>query len=374
MSVMPLKTADFKQWIIDLKLRIRQSQIKAAIKVNAEMLRLYWDLGRDIVVRQMDSSWGSGFFEQLSRELKAEFPDMKGFSERNLFNMKQFYLFYNQDNTISQQVVAELDNIISQQLVAKKNSQIHLHFTDEFEKHPIAQIPWGHHIQIFTKCKSVEEALFYVQKTIKNGWSRSMLMNFMETDLYSSQAKALNNFDRLLPDLQSDLAKEVLKDPYNFDFLMLTENYKEKELEDALIANITKFLLELGHGFAYLGKQYPIKIGNRERNIDLLFYHLDLRCYVVIELKTKEFEPEHTGKLGYYIAAVNNQMKKEIDNPTVGLLICKTKNNIDVQYSLESMNQPIGISQYTLSKLVPDNFKSSLPSIEDIERELNSKT
>jgi len=371
---MPLKTADFKQWIIDLKLRIRQSQIKAAIKVNAEMLRLYWDLGRDIVVRQMDSSWGSGFFEQLSRELKAEFPDMKGFSERNLFNMKQFYLFYNQDNTISQQVVAELDNIISQQLVAKKNSQIHLHFTDEFEKHPIAQIPWGHHIQIFTKCKSVEEALFYVQKTIKNGWSRSMLMNFMETDLYSSQAKALNNFDRLLPDLQSDLAKEVLKDPYNFDFLMLTENYKEKELEDALIANITKFLLELGHGFAYLGKQYPIKIGNRERNIDLLFYHLDLRCYVVIELKTKEFEPEHTGKLGYYIAAVNNQMKKEIDNPTVGLLICKTKNNIDVQYSLESMNQPIGISQYTLSKLVPDNFKSSLPSIEDIERELNSKT
>jgi predicted nuclease of restriction endonuclease-like (RecB) superfamily len=229
----------------------------------------------------------------------------------------------------------------------------------------------GQYVQIFTKCKSPHEALFYVQKTIKNGWSRAVLMNFMEADLYQSQGKSINNFDRLLPDVQSDLAKETLKDPYNFDFLMLTNNYKEKELEDALIANITRFLLELGQGFAYVGKQYPIKVGDRERNIDLLFYHLELRCYVVIELKVNDFEPEHTGKLGYYIVAINHQLKKEMDNPTIGILIVKNKNNIDARYSLESSSQPIGISEYTLSKLLPDNFKSSLPSIEEIERELN---
>jgi predicted nuclease of restriction endonuclease-like (RecB) superfamily len=196
-------------------------------------------------------------------------------------------------------------------------------------------------------------------------------MNFIDADLYKTQGKAINNFDRLLTDTQSDLAKETLKDPYNFDFLTLSENYKEKELEDALVANITKFLLELGQGFAYIGRQYPIQIGNKYRNIDLLFYHLELRCYVVIELKVNEFEPEHAGKLGYYIAAVNNQLKKAGDNPTIGLLICKTKDNIEAKYSLESSSQPIGISEYTYSKLLPDDFKSSLPSIEEIERELN---
>jgi predicted nuclease of restriction endonuclease-like (RecB) superfamily len=198
-----------------------------------------------------------------------------------------------------------------------------------------------------------------------------MLMNFIDVDLYKSQGKAINNFDRLLPDVQSDLAKETLKDPYNFDFLTLTENYKEKELEDALVTNITKFLLELGKGFAYIGRQYPIQIGNRHRNMDLLFYHMELRCYVVVEIKVVEFEPEHTGKLGYYITAVNNQLKKDVDNPTIGLLICKTKDNIEAQYSLESSSQPIGISEYNLSESLPENFKSSLPSIEEIERELN---
>ena len=215
--------------------------------------------------------------------------------------------------------------------------------------------------------------MFYIQKTIKNGWSRAVLMNFIEAGLWQSQGKAVNNFDRLLPDVQSDLAKETLKDPYNFDFLTLTENYKEKELEDALVENITKFLLELGQGFAFVGRQYPIQIGNSERKIDLLFYHLELRCYVVVELKVKEFEPEHTGKLGFYVTAVNHQLKKEADNPTIGMLIVKEKNNIEAQYSLESSSQPIGISEYTLSKLVPENFKSSLPSIEDIERELNKE-
>jgi len=372
-----MKDPEFKQWLTDLKARIRQSQIKAMIKVNDEMLRLYWDLGHDIVVRQMDAVWGSGFFKNLSKELKAEFPDMQGFSERNLYDIKRFYLFYSQGNKILHQLGAELENENLHQLGAElqisenKDNIIRHQFGDDFNVHPIFQIPWRHHVEIFSKCKSVHEALFYVQKTIKNGWSRAMLLNFIDVDLYHSQGKAINNFDRLLPDVQSDLAKETLKDHYNFDFLTLTENYKEKELEDALVENIIKFLLELGQGFAFVGRQYPIKIGNKPRNMDLLFYHLELRCFIVIELKTKEFEPEHTGKLGYYITAINKQLKKDVDNPTIGLLICKTKDNIDAQYSLESTNQPIGISEYTLSKLIPEDFKSSLPSIEEIERELN---
>ena len=375
MSTDLVEDPDFKQWLTDLKIRIRQSQIKAAIKVNSELLHLYWDLGHDIVIRQMDSVWGSGFFTQLSKELNNEFPDMKGFSERNLYNVKRFYLFYNQDNKILHQVGAKFrepnPNQAGAEIQSYKNKGIPFLHGDELENHPIFQIPWRHHVEIFTKCKTVDEALFYVQKTIKNGWSRAVLMNFIDADLYQAQGKSINNFDRLLPDIQSDLAKETLKDPYNFDFLTLTENYKEKELEDALVTNITKFLLELGQGFAFLGRQYPIKVGHRERNIDLLFYHLELRCYVVVELKVNEFEPEHTGKLGYYIEAINNQLKKDIDNPTIGLLICKTKDDIEAQYSLKSSSQPIGISEYTFSKLLQENFKSSLPSIEEIEKELS---
>jgi predicted nuclease of restriction endonuclease-like (RecB) superfamily len=277
-----------------------------------------------------------------------------------------------------QQVVAKLEATNRHQLGSdlqqadNKQSIIRPQFVDELENHPIFQIPWGHHVQIITKCKSVHEALFYVQKTIKNGWSRAVLMNFLEADLYSAQGKALNNFSKLLPEPQSDLANEILKDPYNFDFLTLTEPYKEKELEDALTANITKFLLELGQGFAYVGRQVPVKTGKKERFIDLLFYHLELRCYVVIELKAGEFEAEHTGKLGLYISAINHQRKKDADNPTIGLLICKTRDNIEVEYSLESSSQPIGISEYQLSKVLPDKYKSALPSIEEIEAGLKN--
>lgn len=372
-------TTDFKQWLTDLKLRIRRSQIKAAIRVSSELLHLYWDLGHDITVRQMDAVWGSGFFDTLSKELKAEFPDIKGFSITNLKYCKQFYLFYTQDLELLYQTGANSKDTNRRQFADNlqiiKNEYIinHQQLVDDFENLSIALIPWGHHVQIFTKCKCVQEAMFYVQKTIKNGWSRGMLMNFIEADLYSSQGKALNNFDRLLPDVQSELAKEMLKDPYNFDFLTLTENFREKEFEDALVTNITRFLLELGQGFAYLGRQFPIQIGSKERNIDLLFYHLKLRCYVVIELKVKEFEPEYAGKLSYYVTAVNHQLKQNCDNPSIGLLICKTKDNVDVQYALESCTQPVGVSEYKLSKLVPDNLKSSLPSIAEIEDRLKGE-
>ncbi|KAA6332835.1 hypothetical protein EZS27_018694 [termite gut metagenome] len=257
MSVDLIKDSDFKQWMVELKARIRQSQIKAAIKVNDELLRLYWDLGHDIVVRQMDTVWGSGFFEQLSKELRAEFPDVKGFSVTNLKYCKYFYQLYSQNTQIHQQVINKILPQVGENLQIAENeaNSIRPQLGDELKGNRIFLIPWGHQKYIIDKCESVNEALFYVQKTIKNGWSRAMLMNFIEVDLYQSQGKAINNFDRLLPDVQSDLAKETLKDPYNFDFLTLTEGYKEKELEDALVTNITKFLLELGHGFAYVGRQ-----------------------------------------------------------------------------------------------------------------------
>jgi predicted nuclease of restriction endonuclease-like (RecB) superfamily len=363
---------EYKKWLTDLKNRIRQSQIKAAIKVNTELLRLYWDLGHDIVGRQLETTWGSGFFERLSNDLRTEFPNMQGFSTVNLTYCKRFYLFYMQDDSIRQHIVGAIPPLLGgrSQVVDNKRDTILQQVVDELENHPIFQIPWGHQIQIFTKCKSVREALFYVQKTIENGWSRSVLMNFLETDLFSAQGKALTNFSSLLPKPQSDLANQILKDPYNFDFLTITEDYKEKELEDALTANITKFLLELGQGFAYIGRQVPVKIGETERFIDLLFYHMELRCFVVIELKAGKFEAEHIGKLGLYISAINHQRKKETDGPTIGMIICKTKDRVEVQYSLEIANQPIGVSEYRLAKFLPDNLKSSLPSIEELEEQL----
>jgi predicted nuclease of restriction endonuclease-like (RecB) superfamily len=370
-KAMIAKNTDFKQWLVSLKTRIRQSQIKAAIRVNEELLRLYWDLGHDIVIRQMDAVWGSGFFEQLSKELRAEFPEMKGFSVVNLTYCKRFYLFYSQDITIPHQVSGELKNLNSQQ--ADKEDVTFLHQVGE-EIHPIFQIPWRHHVEIFSKCKSTAEALFYVHKTIENGWSRAALMNFLETNLFQRQSKSLNNFERLLPDVQSDLAKEILKSPYNFDFLTLTEDYKERELEAALTENITKMLMELGKGFAYVGRQVPIQVGSKELFIDMLFYHLKLRCYVVVELKASEFDGAFTGQLGVYVSAVNHQIRGEFDNPTLGLLICKTKDNVMAEYSLESSSQPIGISEYELSHLLPENIKSSLPSIEEIEEKLKEMT
>lgn len=262
--------------------------------------------------------------------------------------MKRFFEFYKSDNENRQQVVDDLEKICS--------------------------IPWGHHILIMTKCENVTEALFYVRKTLENGWSRAMLLNFLDVNLYKSQGKAITNFDRQLPALQSDLAKEVIKDPYNFDFLTLTEGYREKELEDALTNNITKFLLELGQGFAYIGRQQPIMIGQKEMAMDLLFYHMKLRCYVVIDLKVGEFDTSYTSQIGTYVVAVNHQLKTEMDNPTIGLIICKTKDNVVAEYSLEASSVPIGISEYQLSKVLPKEIESSLPSIEEIEKSLKAIT
>lgn len=361
MSKLVKVDVNYKEWLIELKQRIRQAQIKAAVKVNTEMLRLYWSIGEDIVMRKAESVWGEGVIEQLSQDLRNEFPTMKGFSPRNLWYMKQWYLFYNQKNTILPQVVAEIER------------------PDETEKLPqvvaeleniIFSIPWGHHRYILDKIKDVQEALFYIRETIEYGWSRNVLLNMLESGLYEAKGKAITNFSRLLPAPQSELAQQTLKDPYNFDFLTMKEGYVERELEDALTENITKFLLTLGNGFAYVGRQVRLVVGGREFFVDLLFYNLKLRCYVVVELKNTEFEPEYVSKLGFYVSAVNHELKHPSDNNTIGLLICKTKNEIVARYSLETSTEPIGISEYQLTKLVPENFKSSLPTIEEIEEEL----
>ncbi len=337
----------YASWIEELSQRYRKSQIKAATHVNSEMLRFYWSLGKDIVTLHAESRWGDKFIASLSADLRLKLSGVKGLSETSIEYAKRFYLLYNKYLTIHPQLVGELQN------------------------NAIWRIPWGHHRYIIDKFfNEPEKAMFYVQKTLENGWSRNVLLNFMDTNLYERQGKAVSNFKAALPAPQSDLAQEMTKDPYTFDFLALTEGYREKELKDALEANIRDFLLELGTGFAYMGREYRIVIGQTEKFIDMLFYNLNLRCYVVVEVKTGRFESEYIGQLGTYVSAVNHLLKKDIDNPTLGLLICKSKDNVLAQYALESSSQPIGVSEYELSQLYPVDFRSSLPSIEDIENEL----
>lgn len=364
------------RWISDLKQKIQQSQIKAAIQVNSALIEMYWDLGKEISERSFENTYGSGFLKQLSNDLLNEFPEIKGFSLSNIKYVKSFYLFYNQNITKSQQVVGEFksdDNSNLQQAAGKFKSGRNQNRQQPANEFPqkLFLIPWGHHIQIFTKCKNVTEALFYINKTIENGWSRAVLLNMISGNLYQSQGKAVTNFSKTLPDYDSELVKQTFKDPYIFDFLNITENFKERELENALIDNIQKFLIELGNGFAFVGKQVEMKVGNQSFFLDLLFYHIKLKRYVVIELKSGEFEPEHAGKLNFYVTSVDKQLRDENDNATVGLIICKTKDDIIAEYSLTDLHKPLGISSYELRKILPDNFKSSLPSIEEIENELN---
>ena len=362
---------DFKSWVSQLKQDIRSAQIKAAIKVNTELLRLYWRMGADICEKQKSASWGDGWLKELSRELMTEFPDMKGFSHRNLQYIRQWYLFYNQEHTIVQQVVAQLEDVNVQQPVAKLDNDMRQQPVAQISEDVFFSVPWGHHLYIISQCKDVSRAVFYLKKTVENGWSRAVLLNYLDANLYERQGKAVNNFNRLLANPQSELAAQTLKDPYNFDFLTLDGEYRERELEHALTHNVTRFLLELGTGFAFVGSQVPLQVGEDTVYPDLLFYHLELRCYVVVELKVTKFKGEHLGQLGVYVSAVNHIKKKPTDNPTIGLLICKTKNNVMAQYALESTNQPIGISEYQLSKLMPEHIQSQLPTIEDIEATLS---
>ena len=339
-----MKDDEYKKFISILKEKVRSSQLKAAIKVNYELLDLYWNLGKEIVEKQKQYSWGDSFLKVLSSDLKEEFPDIKGFSPTNLKHIRYWFKFYN-DFLIGLQAVTQKSDIETK----------------------IKSIPWGHNQRIMYKSKDVKEALFYVDKTIENGWSRSVLEHQIDGELYKRLGNAVTNFDNRLPAIQSELAKQTIKDPYNFDFLTIRDKHDERELEEALVNQITSFLLELGTGFSYIGKQVHIKVGESDFYIDLLFYHVKLHSYVVIELKTEKFKPEFVGQLNFYVTAVNKNIKSDSDNQTIGLLICRDKDNIVAEYSLENISQPIGISQYEISKLLDQEFKSSLPSIEEIE-------
>ena len=345
--------AQYREWISEVSKRFHQSQIKAAVKVNDEMLRFYWQLGKELHDRKDKFSYGQSFYKTISRDLRRELPDVKSFSETNLRYMQKFAELY-----------SEISNL----------PQVGEDFRSE-EIEPLFAIPWGHHKIIIDKCNgNPKKALFFVNQVIQNNWSRAVLLNFLDTDLYERQGKAITNFNLTLPAMQSDLAQEITKDPYKFDFITLTQSYNEKELKDALMDNIQKFLLELGNGFAFVGREYRIEIGSTENFIDMLFYHIRLHCYVVVEVKVTEFESSYAGQLGTYVVAVNHQLKTEKDEPTLGLLVCKSKDDIKAQYALEASSQPLGVSAYELSKLIPENFKGSLPSIDEIESELRKDT
>ncbi len=371
---------DYIQWIKELSNRYRRSQIKAAVKVNEEMLRFYWELGKDIVEMHIEERWGESVIDHLVIDLKQEIPNISGISRRNVYYCKQLYLLYNQYVEIMPQVVAQLDeNKTVPASVSEKSSghmpQVVAQIPSEIAtsiSNDIFSVPWGHHRYIIDKVKGdTEKALFFVHQTVENGWSRNMLLNFLDTDLYERQGKALTNFNRTLPEETSDLAQELTKDPYDFAFTGITGRYNERLLKDALLDNITRFLVELGTGFAYVGKEYRLQVGEREQFIDLLFYNLNLSCYVVVEVKIGKFEFADVGQLGGYVVSCNHILRKEgRDNPTIGLLICKEKDRIQAQYALESSSQPLGISEYELEKFYPEKLEGTIPTIKEIEEKL----
>jgi predicted nuclease of restriction endonuclease-like (RecB) superfamily len=327
----------YTEFLRDLKRRIKESQLKAAISANTELILLYWDIGKEILERQEKEGWGAKIIERLAVDLKNEFPDMKGFSTRNLKYMRKFASFYPDF---------------------------------EFVQQAVAQIPWGHTVRLMELVKDAKQREWYIFKIKEHGWSRDILVHQIESDLYHRQGKGVSNFSRTLPSPQSDLARQTLKDPYLFDFLMLESDAEEREIERQLTYHITKFLLELGAGFAFIGQQYPLEVSGNDYYIDLLFYHLKLRCYVVIELKGGKFKPEYAGKLNFYLSAVDDLLKVKNDNPSIGIILCKTKDKVLAEYSLRDINKPIGVSDYKLTQAIPEEFKSSLPSIEELESEL----
>lgn len=362
---------DYLQWVKELCKRYRQSQVKAAVKVNHVVLQFYWELGKDICNKEAENKYGSKFYAALSRDLRNEMPDAEGLSERNLRYTKKFYQLYSQEIRILQQLAANSENEILQQPAAKFNTEFTQQVANQL-KRDIFSIPWGHHMLLIDKfLTEPQKALFYVQQVIENGWSRNVLHNYIDSSLYERQGKALSNFTRTLPDVGSDLAQEITRDPYNFAFTGITKPYNERILKDALLNNITKFLTELGTGFAYVGKEYRLQIGEKENFIDLLFYNLNLSCYIVLEVKIGSFTFADVGQLGGYVVACNHLLRKEgRDNPTIGLLICKEKDRIQAQYALESSSQPIAISEYDLEKFYPEKLEGTMPTIEEWEAKL----
>ncbi|HEX7375963.1 MAG TPA: PDDEXK nuclease domain-containing protein [Pirellulales bacterium] len=342
----------------EIKSRIGQAQTRAMLSVNAEMVRLYWDIGRMMHERQVGEGYGTRVIRRLADDLRNDLPDLRGFSERNLGRMIAFFRAYPQHVVLLPQAVAKVPDEILPQAVAKPlNSLLWL-------------IPWGHHAVLLEKVKDLAHRVWYMEQTLANGWSRNVLTMMIKSGAHSRQGKAITNFDRLLPGPQSDLAQQTLKDPYIFDFLTLSEPFRERELELSLLLHVERFLLELGQGFAFVGRQYRITIGDEEFSIDLLFYHLKLRSFVVIDLKTGAFKAEYAGKMNLYLGAIDDQLRHATDSPTVGLILCQDRNRVVAEYALRGMTQPIGVSEYELTRVLPREFESSLPSIDEIEAEL----
>jgi len=369
----------YLKWLRSIKERIRSSQLRAALKVNQELLSLYWFIGEALATKQTE--WGDKFIDNLARDLKIEFPDITGFSKSNLKYMRRWFTYYSNNIEIGQQAVDQLklssDFAIVQQSVAqipdRVKNEIGQQLIDHSLKNLLLCIPWGHHTLILTKIKAPEEAVFYIVKTIQNGWSRSVLKAQIESCLYNRQGKALTNFDITLPAPQSDIARETIKNPYNFDFLTLAEDVKEKELERALIQHIKKFLLELGKGFAYVGNQFNLIVKGDDFFLDLLFFNINLNCFVIFELKVTDFAPEYAGKLNFYITTIDEQIKAQNHNPTIGVLLCKTPNKTVVEYSIKNIDAPLGVADYIIKKTVPKELKSGLPTVKELEQELEKE-
>ncbi|CAN2039644.1 DUF1016 [Candidatus Magnetomoraceae bacterium gMMP-15] len=337
---MTIELTQYNELLTTIKTRIRRAQVKAVLSANSTMLMMYWDIGRMIDERQQKEGWGSAIIPKLSKDIRNEMPEIKGFSVRNLQRMIRFYKEY-----------SSLDIKVPQ---------------------AVAQLPWGHNILLIEKIKNIDERFWYIQEVIKEGWSRNILAMMIKSDAYKRQGESVTNFEMQLPQIQSDLANQTLKDPYIFDFLTLEEPFHERELETELVKHLEQFLIELGQGFAFVGRQYHLDIGENDFYIDLLFYHLKLRCFVVIELKKGEFKPEYAGKINFYCNLVDELLKHETDNQSIGLILCQDKNKILAEYALRGMNKPIGISEYELTRSLPEKFKSDLPSIEEIEAELTN--
>ena len=370
--------SEYVQWIHEIKQRFRNSQIKAAVKVNSEQLLFNWQLGRDLVIRKAEEKWGTGIVNQVSLDLQAEFPEAKGFSARNLWNMKKWYLFYAENDGISdilqtfnslidteseklQQVAAEIHEMPFRQKMQQVVAEIP--FPPGF-----SFVPWGHHCLIITKCKEVDEALYYLRRTIESGLSRNALDDCIRADLYHTSGAAVTNFTEKLPAIQGELAKEILKSNYDLGFVSLPDGYDENALEDVLEQRMTRFLLELGEGWAFVGRQKEIIIAGKTRKIDLLFYHIYLRCYVVLELKVKPFDPEFTGKLNFYVNAVNEFVKRDSDNPTIGLLICKDMDRTEVRLAFQGITTPMGVATYDNVQI--KKIQEQLPTVEQFQKQI----
>jgi predicted nuclease of restriction endonuclease-like (RecB) superfamily len=332
---LPIVGKGYDEFLRDLKERIRTAQIKAALAVNRELVLLYWQIGCQILARQKSEGWGAKVVEQLAKDLKSEFPDMTGLSRTNLLYMRAFAEAYPDESIVHQ---------------------------------PGGQIPWKHNCVILDKVKDPEQRLWYIQQTIANGWSRNVLVLQIESRLFDRQGSAITNFEQALPKPQSDLAQQLLKDPYNFEFLTISQNAQELELERGLVTHIRDFLLELGMGFSFVGSQYPLEVDGTEYRIDLLFYHLQLRCFVVIDLKMGAFQPEFSGKMNFYVAVVDDLLRHATDNPTIGLILCKSKSRTTAEYALRNIQTPIGVSTHKL----PQPLQENLPSIEQLEMELQT--